>query len=112
MVGVIVLLDQLVWRPAIAWSDKFKFEQVESAGAPRSAVLNLLRRSSTIDFIGRKAIAPLSERCVQFLAVKPLAAPAPPTRRSHWLGRIVMAVLLAGALYGIVRAGLIMADLT
>jgi len=33
-----VVLDQLVWRPIIAWADKFKFEQVESASAPRSAV--------------------------------------------------------------------------
>ena len=31
MIAVIVLLDQLIWRPVIAWSDKFKFEQVESA---------------------------------------------------------------------------------
>ena len=26
-----VATDQLIWRPLIAWSDKFKFEQVESA---------------------------------------------------------------------------------
>src|SRR4029077_14808584 len=26
MVGVIVMLDQLIWRPVIAWSDKFKLE--------------------------------------------------------------------------------------
>src|SRR5215470_17989953 len=31
MVAVIVLLDQLIWRPVILWADKFKFEQVESA---------------------------------------------------------------------------------
>ena len=31
MVGVIVLMDQLIWRPVIVWADKFKFEQVESA---------------------------------------------------------------------------------
>ena len=31
MVAVIVLMDQLIWRPVIAWADKFKFEQVESA---------------------------------------------------------------------------------
>src|SRR5574340_1096055 len=29
MMAVIVLLDQLVWRPVIAWSEKFKLEQVE-----------------------------------------------------------------------------------
>src|SRR5947209_19155785 len=31
MVAVIVLMDQLVWRPVIAWSQKFKMEQVEAA---------------------------------------------------------------------------------
>ena len=34
MIAVIVLIDQFLWRPAIAWSDRFKFEQVESASAP------------------------------------------------------------------------------
>src|SRR3989449_8584898 len=29
MIGIIVLLDVLVWRLVIAWADKFKFEQVE-----------------------------------------------------------------------------------
>ena len=45
MIGVVVLIDQLVWRPAIAWSDKFKLEQVESSSAHSSFVLNLLRKS-------------------------------------------------------------------
>jgi NitT/TauT family transport system permease protein len=31
MILIIVATDQLVWRPLIAWSDKFKFEQVESS---------------------------------------------------------------------------------
>ena len=31
MIAIIVATDQLIWRPVIAWSDKFKFEQVESA---------------------------------------------------------------------------------
>src|SRR5579871_4199900 len=30
MIAVIVLLDQFVWRPVIAWAEKFKVEQVES----------------------------------------------------------------------------------
>jgi len=30
---IVVATDQLIWRPLIAWSDKFKFEQVESATA-------------------------------------------------------------------------------
>ena len=35
MVAVIVLMDQLIWRPVIAWADKFKFEQVESGETAR-----------------------------------------------------------------------------
>ena len=41
MIAVIVLLDQIVWRPVIAWAEKFKMEQVESADAPRSWFLNV-----------------------------------------------------------------------
>src|ERR1039457_3331738 len=33
MIGVIVALDQLIWRPVIAWAEKFKFEQVGAAQA-------------------------------------------------------------------------------
>ena len=45
MIAVIVLIDQIVWRPIIAWSEKFKFEQVEASQTPRSPMLDLLRRS-------------------------------------------------------------------
>ena len=30
MIACIVLLDQIVWRPVIAWAEKFKMEQVEA----------------------------------------------------------------------------------
>jgi NitT/TauT family transport system permease protein len=43
---IVVATDQLAWRPLIAWSDKFKFEQVESADRVASPILELLRRSS------------------------------------------------------------------
>jgi NitT/TauT family transport system permease protein len=42
---IVVATDQLVWRPLIAWSDKFKFEQVESADRVASPILEVLRRS-------------------------------------------------------------------
>jgi NitT/TauT family transport system permease protein len=43
---IVVATDQLAWRPLIAWSDKFKFEQVESADRVTSPILNLLQRSA------------------------------------------------------------------
>ncbi|MGA2888748.1 MAG: ABC transporter permease subunit [Terracidiphilus sp.] len=46
VVLIVVATDQLVWRPLIAWSDKFKFEQVESADRVTSPILELLQRSN------------------------------------------------------------------
>jgi NitT/TauT family transport system permease protein len=46
---IVVATDQLVWRPLIAWSDKFKFEQVESADRVTSPVLEMLRRSTLLN---------------------------------------------------------------
>jgi NitT/TauT family transport system permease protein len=45
---IVVATDQLLWRPLIAWSDKFKFEQVESADRVTSPILALLRRSNLL----------------------------------------------------------------
>ena len=45
MVAIIVATDQFIWRPLITWSDKFKFEQVESKKRISSPVLHLLTQS-------------------------------------------------------------------
>ena len=67
MIAVIVLLDQFVWRPVIAWADKFKFESVEGA-APRSFVLTLLRQSGILAEVNRRAIRPMEERVMNAFA--------------------------------------------
>ena len=46
MVAVIVLMDQLIWRPVITWADKFKFEQVESIASAHHSLLNFIRKES------------------------------------------------------------------
>jgi len=48
---IVVATDQLIWRPLIAWSDKFKFEQVESADRVVSPILELLTRSTLLSSI-------------------------------------------------------------
>lgn len=45
MLTVIGLTDQLLFRPLVAWADKFKFEFAESQDAPRSWFLQWLRRT-------------------------------------------------------------------
>jgi NitT/TauT family transport system permease protein len=53
IVIVIVLVDQLFWRPLIAWSDKFRMEQSASAEAPESWVYNLLQTARIPRLLGR-----------------------------------------------------------
>ena len=59
MVGVIVLLDQLIWRPIIIWADKFKFEQVQDAKAKTSTLLRLVGRAALVIRAYRLLVRPL-----------------------------------------------------
>jgi NitT/TauT family transport system permease protein len=65
---IVVATDQLVWRPLIAWSDKFKFEQVESADRVASPVLELLRRSTLFSTLPGRIIARCEEPIYRRLA--------------------------------------------
>src|SRR5208337_2768050 len=58
---IVVATDQLVWRPLIAWSDKFKFEQVESADRVTSPVLELLRRSTLLSTVSGRLLTRIEE---------------------------------------------------
>jgi NitT/TauT family transport system permease protein len=53
MIVMIVAVDQVVWRPALAWAQKFKVEETAATDVPRSLVLDLLRRSRILDWFGR-----------------------------------------------------------
>jgi NitT/TauT family transport system permease protein len=68
MIAIIVATDQLIWRPVIAWSDKFKFEQVESSARVHSPLLHLLQHSRAIHAIQRHTVRPLSEGVYQRIA--------------------------------------------
>ena len=43
--SMIVAVDQLLWKPLVAWSERFRLEELASAEKPRSWVLDLIRRS-------------------------------------------------------------------
>jgi NitT/TauT family transport system permease protein len=113
MVTVIVLLDQSVWRPVIAWAEKFKVEQVESTNVPRSWVLNLVQHSSGLAKIQQKTVQPLGERLLLHFARKheeerPEERPAP---WRDWLLRALAVAALAGISYGVVRVVIILSGL-
>ncbi|MBV8675355.1 MAG: ABC transporter permease subunit, partial [Acidobacteriaceae bacterium] len=68
MMLIVVLTDQLLWRPLIAWSDKFKFENVESSDRVTSPILHLIRNSNVLAAVQRRTLVPLSEGVYGWLA--------------------------------------------
>ncbi|MEH2191855.1 MAG: ABC transporter permease subunit [Nostoc sp.] len=59
LIGIIVVTDFFVWRPLIAWAERFKFEMIETENAPQSWVLDIFRRSPTLQAIGDRVFQPL-----------------------------------------------------
>jgi len=114
IIGIIVLTDQLVWRPVIAWAQKFKFENVEATDVPRSPVLNLIRHSTTLAFLTRKTISPLHEALDLHFARKQIRSPdnAPRSGARQWLLWLCGVALVAGVLYAIFRSGVLLSSLT
>lgn len=51
MIFTILLIDQLVWRPLVAWAEKFKLENTEAKDSPQSWMLDLLQRSNVIGWL-------------------------------------------------------------
>jgi NitT/TauT family transport system permease protein len=112
MIAVIVLLDQFIWRPVIAWAEKFKVEQVESSDAPRSWVLDLIRHSRSLAQIRKKTIRPLSERLLlHFSRARSSDEAQQRSPWKLWLMRALAVVVLAGISYGVVRVGMILSGL-
>jgi NitT/TauT family transport system permease protein len=68
MIAIIVATDQLIWRPIIAWSDKFKFEQGQGTGRVVSPLLHLLQHSRGLRTLRHHTLAPLGESINQYFA--------------------------------------------
>ena len=113
MVAVIVLIDQFVWRPVIAWAEKFKMEQVESSTVPTSWVLDFLQRSRGVALFRKRAIRPLREEMVQFFSRKP-EAPARSTGENRavlWLWQILGIAVLGAIGYAVIQVVMILTGL-
>jgi NitT/TauT family transport system permease protein len=98
MVVMIVATDQLVWRPALAWAQKFKIEDTGGAELARSPVLDLLRRSPGLEWLRG-----LARRTAEGLRQSGPSAASPDGgdgRLASLLPRVggVLAVALAGLL--------------
>lgn len=112
MAGMIVAIDQLLWRPLIAWAQKFKYEETAAGEAYSSTMLDLLRRSAIVGFVG------WAVNRMQRAARQKLTVPLPPAagnwssqtepkKKAGRIGKIVSwtilaALMLVGA-YGSIK---------
>jgi NitT/TauT family transport system permease protein len=53
MLVVILIYDQVLFRPLVAWADRFRFEQEAGVLPPRSWVFDVLRRSRIVERLTR-----------------------------------------------------------
>ncbi len=57
MLVVILIYDLVLFRPLVAWADRFRFEHEAGIPPPRSWVLNVLRRSGMVALLVRPGAA-------------------------------------------------------
>jgi len=113
LILVIVALDQLLWRPLLAWSDRFKLEMVEGDKPPTSWFYDALLDSRLISWLLQKVYHPLSENLDTFLG-RALPSPNEPAARKSgrpWLWYFLGMLVGLGFLYGAYGAGLMLLDL-
>ncbi len=117
LVVVILMLDQLVWRPLIAWSERFKVDMVEGDQPPTSWFLDLLSHAWLVEQFGVKIWRPFSEWLDRSLQQRTGAVIVAPEQQhqaaklSRWAIGIwtIIALLLA---YGTMRSAALLASLS
>jgi len=97
MAVVILLYDQLLFRPVVAWADKFRFEQTASQEKPRSWVYGLMRRTRLLKLLS----APLASLWQGLFLIRLTRAErSAPSRRATrlWAMRLIDYAWLSGVL--------------
>ncbi len=104
MLVAILLYDQLLFRPLVAWADKFRFEESGADAAPRSWLLDWLHRARGVQGVAAWCRMQLARTLTWFRrshdGTSIRARPRTPSARAE---RVWDAVLAAGVLFAIAR---------
>ena len=110
-IGVMVLLvvgtNFFVFRPLVAWSDKFRLESSDSGDKPKSVVLNVMRRSSVPKMLGRavRPVGQLLERATRPFGLAEYPLRTDPRRRQ--LGDVIFWFVIIGVSLAVTVLGLV-----
>ena len=99
MLGMIVFVDQLVWRPVVAWAQKFTDE--EAGGASESWLLERLRRSRLWQVCSR--VAGLVRHRSRRTATQVESSCSRADQLRQLGKRLTVALIITGALYGLAK---------
>jgi NitT/TauT family transport system permease protein len=98
MAITIFIYDQLLFRPLVAWADKFRYEQTAAAIVSRSWIIDVFRRTSLLQTIA-EAIGTVTQtvaraRLSMHSLVPPLGRRMPPSRLLDilWYGLVLAAI--------------------
>lgn len=103
LILTIVTLDQLVWRPLLAWSERFTMSLVESPNPPTSWFYNALRSSRVLVFLSAAVLRPLLVRMDEGLTRHSLSRgkTVAPRNRRPWAWYLLLIAAGLGVVYGL-----------
>jgi NitT/TauT family transport system permease protein len=106
MAVLILVVDQLFWRPLVAWSDRFRLEQSGGGDGSGSWVVDLLR-TARVPSLAAELLAPLGEALDQLLSrlfgkVSENAKESSPNASDGWFN-LGLLLLVGGLLSALVH---------
>ena len=113
MAVVIILYDQLLFRPIVAWADKFRFEHTASSQEPESWFLDLLRRTRLAGRLAKPFLR-LARRLTLPRLPRPRLSVSLNPKAMIWIDRVwyvVVAVAIVWAVWTLGRYILLRIDL-
>lgn len=114
LILVIVTLDQLLWRPLLAWSERFKLEMVESRDMHTSWFYDALRSSTIASWLRTTVMRPGLERVDTWFLRRFPASTSHTGREGGLIGKWLAVTAGGGValLYGTYRAGELLTAVT
>lgn len=107
LIFVIVLLDQLVWQPLLAWAERFKVSQVSDDNPTTSWFLNSLHRSGGANWFSQRVFAPFNRWLDYAFNRPPQEVPgldANENGKRSLVGWLIMLLLGMAVAYGVIQA--------
>ncbi len=109
LILTVVTLDQLVWRPLLAWSDRFKVEMIENDNPPTSWFFNLIGNTRIVNWVSKKVTQPLNEKFDRYtLKHSPMTTGTKNKQFSNQITPLIIGVFSVAILYLVFRAGVML----